>query len=115
MRKTIDEKRDTVAKFIKASAEGFAKCMAGDYEPAMKAVMAMNPEHTAELFHFKIAQMEKYGMVNGGDAKTMGIGAMTEARWKDFFDTMSSAGIYEKSLDWKKAFTLEFVQGKSAM
>ena len=40
-------------------------------------------------------------MVTGGDAEKLGIGAMTDARWKDFFDTMSNAGLYPKTLDYK--------------
>ena len=47
-----------------------------------------------------------------GDAKTLGIGAMSDARWKDFFDTMTKAGVYPADLDYKQAYTLQFVNKK---
>jgi NitT/TauT family transport system substrate-binding protein len=39
----------------------------------------------------------------------MGIGAMTDAHWKDFFDKMVKAGIVKADVDYKKAYTLQFV------
>ena len=40
---------------------------------------------------------------------------MTEARWQEFFDTMAGAGVYPKDLDFRKAFTLQFVDKKVGM
>ncbi len=40
---------------------------------------------------------------------------MTEARWQDFFNTMSEAGVYPKDLDYHQAFTLRFVDKKVGM
>ena len=39
----------------------------------------------------------------------LGIGAMTDARWKDFFDAMVQAKVYSSDLDYKQAYTLQFV------
>jgi NitT/TauT family transport system substrate-binding protein len=39
----------------------------------------------------------------------MGIGAMTDARWKTFFDTMAAEGLYAKSLPYRNAYDLRFV------
>jgi NitT/TauT family transport system substrate-binding protein len=109
MKKTIDEKPQVVQAFLDASRAGWEQCMGGDYTPAMKAVMAMNPPHTEELFHYKMKQMRERGLVDSGDAKTLGLGAMTDARWKDFFDTMSGAGVFPASLDYKAAYTTRFI------
>ena len=76
----------------------------------MKLLLTLNPDHGEPLFHFKLKEMKERGMVDGGDAATLGIGAMTDARWKDFFDTMSAAGIYPAKLDYKSAYTLAFVK-----
>ena len=54
--------------------------------------------------------MKKYGIVDSGDALTLGIGAMTDARWKDFFDKMVQTGIIDASTDYKKAYTLQVRQ-----
>jgi NitT/TauT family transport system substrate-binding protein len=39
----------------------------------------------------------------------MGIGVMTEAKVKDFFDKMVEAGVVSADVDWKAAFTTAFV------
>ena len=53
--------------------------------------------------------MKKHGVVDSGDTLTLGIGAMTDARWKDFFDKMVPIGMIDKSADYKRAYTLKFV------
>jgi NitT/TauT family transport system substrate-binding protein len=53
--------------------------------------------------------MKEYGIVDSGDALTMGIGAMTDARVQDFYDKMVKAGGIKAGLDVKKADTLQFV------
>ena len=75
----------------------------------MNAILAVNPSGGEDLFKFKLEQMRKRGLVDGGDAAKLGIGAMTDARWASFFDTMATAGIYPKSMDFKAAYTLQFV------
>ena len=105
----IDAHKDTVKAFLKATAAGYALCMKGDYADAMKAVIAANPDHSEELFDFKMKQMGDRGLVISGDAEAGGIGAMTDARWKDFFDTMVASGVYPPALDYKAGYTLEFL------
>ncbi|MCZ8310826.1 MAG: ABC transporter substrate-binding protein [Magnetospirillum sp.] len=102
--------RPTVAqRFVDATIRGYAQCISGDPTPAFRAILAASAEQSPELSAFKIAQMKRYELVDGGDAKQLGIGAMTEARWKQIFDTMSQAGVYPANLDWKSAFKLDFV------
>ena len=102
----------TVQKFVDATEHGYAECIHGDYTPAMKATLALNPEGGDALFRFKLQQMRDRGVVESGDALTRGIGAMTDARWKSFFDTMARAGVYKADVDYKAAYTLQFVDKK---
>jgi NitT/TauT family transport system substrate-binding protein len=53
--------------------------------------------------------MKEYGIVDSGDSIKLGIGAMTDARVKSFFDKMVRAGVAKPSLDYKRAYTLQFV------
>jgi len=46
---------------------------------------------------------------------TLGVGAMTEARVKDFFDKMVRAGVVKPNLDYRKAYTLQFVNKKTGL
>ena len=101
-----------IQAFVDATSKGYVECLNGAYEPAMRATLALNPRHGEDLFHFKIKQMRERGIVLSGDAATMGIGAMTDQRWKAFFDDMSQAGVYPETLDYKSAYTLQFVQTK---
>ena len=39
---------------------------------------------TDDLLAYSVAKMKEYGIVDSGDALTLGIGAMTDARMKDF-------------------------------
>jgi NitT/TauT family transport system substrate-binding protein len=104
----IDKHPAIVQALVDATAEGYRQCMTGDYSPATALITAANPDHSAALMDFKVKQMRERGMVMGGDAAKLGVGAMTDARWKDFFDTMVAAGVYKASLDVKQAYTLQF-------
>jgi NitT/TauT family transport system substrate-binding protein len=64
---------------------------------------------TDEILAYARKEMKEYGIIDSGDTKTLGIGAMTDARWGEFFKTVSSQGLYPASLDYKKAYTLQFV------
>jgi NitT/TauT family transport system substrate-binding protein len=110
LRTFIDRKRDAVRAFVDATRQGFEACMAGDYAAGMKLLLSANPDHGEELFHFKLKEMKARGLVDGGDAVSLGVGAMTDQRWKSFFETMVSAGVYSSKLDYKSAYTLEFVR-----
>ena len=50
--------------------------------------------------------------VDSGDSLTLGIGAMTDARMKDFFDKMVRAGVVKVGLDYRKSYTTQFVDKK---
>jgi NitT/TauT family transport system substrate-binding protein len=109
------EKPDLVQRFVAASIEGWYSYLKGDPGPANALIKEDNPEMTDALLAYGIAKIKEYGIVDSGDAKREGIGAMTEARWRDFFETMSSAGVYPRDLDFGKAFTLQFVNKKVGM
>jgi NitT/TauT family transport system substrate-binding protein len=111
----VEENPDLVQRFVDASIEGWYSFLYGDPAPANTLIKRDNPEMTDALLAYGIAKIKEYGVVDSGDAKTDGIGAMTEARWRDFFETMANAGVYPKDLDFRKAFTLRFVNKKVGM
>jgi len=61
-----------------------------------------NPGITDGQIAYSIAKLKEYGIVDSGDALTLGIGAMTDARMKDFFDKMVKAGIVKPDTDYKR-------------
>lgn len=113
--KLVRENPDLVQRFVNASIEGWVNYLYGDPAPANALIKRDNPEMTDALLAYGIAKIKEFGIVNSGDAKKYGIGAMTDARWRDFFDTMAGAGVYPKDMDYKKAFTLQFANKKVGM
>jgi len=103
--KWIHGKPGVVQAFVTASIEGWKDYLYGDPSPANALIERDNPEMTDALIARSIAKMKSYGIVPED-----GIGAMTDAKWKLFFDTMSSEGLYPKSLDYTKAYTLKFLK-----
>jgi NitT/TauT family transport system substrate-binding protein len=110
-RKMATEKRDVVQRFVNATLEGWAEYLKGG--PAVEAANALikrdNPDMTDDKIAYAAKVMNEYGIVRSGDALTLGIGAMTDARWKRFYDTMAETGAFVKGLDVTKAYSLEFV------
>ena len=51
----------------------------------------------------------RYGIVDSGDALTLGIGAMTDETIGGFYEAMVEAGVVEAGLDWQSAYTTQFV------
>src|SRR5262245_51753352 len=108
-------KANLVQRFVDASIEGWYGYRAGDTGAADKLIKRDNPEMTDDLMAYSREAMKRYGIVISGDALTLGIGAMTDARWKDFFDTMTKAGVFTPDLDYRRAYTLAFVNKKVGM
>jgi NitT/TauT family transport system substrate-binding protein len=98
--------------FIAASAEGWHDYLNGDPAEADALIMADHPEVTAAMLAQAREALRENQIVQGGDAAIMGIGAMTEDRWRDFFARASQAGLYPQALDWREAFTLEYLPGR---
>ena len=109
-RKDLVEKQpDLVQRFVDASTIGWYHYLYGDNKKANEAIKKDNPEMTDEQIAYSIGKLKDFGIVDSGDTLTMGIGAMTDAHMKDFFDKMVKAGLVKADLDYKKGYTLKFV------
>jgi NitT/TauT family transport system substrate-binding protein len=105
-----DKNPDVAARFVKASLEGWKSYMSNP-APANALIKVDNPKMSDEQIAFGIEQMKLLKVLDGGDAQTMGIGIVTEARWKATYDYMASSGLLKPEVDWKAAFTDRFVKG----
>ncbi|MBB5372847.1 ABC transporter substrate-binding protein [Acidocella aromatica] len=108
-RKLVDGNPDLVKRFIEASTEGWYSFLYSNPAPAFAAIKAANPDMTDGLMRFGYEQLKARGIVDSGDTKRLGIYAMTDARWASFFNQMAEAGLYDKSMDYKAGYTLQFV------
>jgi NitT/TauT family transport system substrate-binding protein len=105
----VDKNPDVVARFVKASLEGWKSYMSNP-GPANALIKAENPKMGDEQIAFGIEQMKALKVLDGGDAATMGIGIITAARWKATYDFMVAAGLLKPEVDWHAAFTDRFVK-----
>jgi NitT/TauT family transport system substrate-binding protein len=109
-RRDLAEKNpDLVQRFVDASAIGWYHYIYGDSRPGNALIKQHNPEMTDDQLAYSIARMREDGIVDSGDTVKLGIGAMTDARWKDFYDKMVHAGVVKAGLDYKRGYTLKFV------
>jgi NitT/TauT family transport system substrate-binding protein len=111
-RDLVAKKPDLVQRFVDASIIGWYNYLYGDNSAANALIKKQNPEMTNDLLAYSVTAMKKYVIVDSGDALTLGVGAMTDARMKDFFDEMLRAGVVKSDLDYRKGYTLQFVGKK---
>ena len=98
--------------FIAASAEGWRDYIQGDGKAADELIRRDNPDMTQDVLDQARAKLKEYGIVDGGDAALYGLGAMTAERWQAFFEVTSAAGVYPPNLDWRQAFTTQYLPGR---
>ncbi|GBQ14200.1 ABC transporter substrate-binding protein [Acidiphilium acidophilum] len=113
-KKLVASDPSLVQRFIAASAAGWKSYLDGNPAPAFALIRKANPDMTMPLLKYGYDTLKKDGIVESGDTKTLGIGAMTNARWKGFYDQMRDAGMYPAHFDYKAAYTLQFVDHKGA-
>jgi NitT/TauT family transport system substrate-binding protein len=105
----IDKKPDLVQRFVDASLVGWYNYLYGDNAAANAMIRKLNPEMTDALIAYSIARMKEYGIIDSGDTLRDGIGAMTDARMASFFDKMVRAHVVGPDIDYRKAYTLRFI------
>lgn len=99
---------DLVQRFVDATAEGWRSYLESDPKPGDTLIKQANPDMTDALLDYGREALRSHGIVESGDALTYGIGAMTDERWKSFFDSMAQTGLYPSDMDYKRAYTLQF-------
>lgn len=109
MQATIDKKPEAVQCFVDGSIIGWNNYMYGDRTAANAMIQTDNPDLKDANIDFAVSAMESYGIVDSGDSLTMGIGAMTDERIASFFHKMAEAGVIDGDLDFKAAYTLDFI------
>ncbi|UFZ08482.1 ABC transporter substrate-binding protein [Bradyrhizobium ontarionense] len=108
-RDLIESKPDLVQRFVDASIVGWYHYIYGDNSAGNALIKKMNPEMTDDLLAYSVAKMKEYGIVDSGDSVEKGIGAMTDERVMSFFDKMVRAGVVKPTIDYRKSYTLRFV------
>jgi NitT/TauT family transport system substrate-binding protein len=111
-RELAEGKPDMVQRFVDASIIGWYNYIYGDNRAGNDLIKRRNPEMTDALLAYSVATMKEHGIVDSGEATQLGIGAMTDAHMASFFDKMVKAGVVKAGLDYRKSYTLRFVNKK---
>jgi NitT/TauT family transport system substrate-binding protein len=106
---TIKKSPDLVKAYLKATSAGWDYYYAHPDE--INAVIGeANKSYKPD--HLKFAQGVAKELIFGGDAKAHGVGAMSEARWKELVGQMADAGMVDKSVAVKALYTDAFLPPK---
>jgi len=106
----VRDKPELVQRFVDASILGWVNYMYGDRKAANALMRRENPEMTEEELEASVALIRAQGVVDSGEALERGIGAMSSARIRDFFDKMVQAGLYKPGeVDLSKVAATQFV------
>jgi NitT/TauT family transport system substrate-binding protein len=106
----VDKHPDAVARFVKASLEGWRSYLQNP-APGNALIKIDNPKMSDEQIAFAVEQLKAIKVLDGGDAATLGIGIMTEARWKATYDFAVATGLLKPEVDWRTGYTDRFVKG----
>ncbi|MDF2114230.1 ABC transporter substrate-binding protein [Roseiarcaceae bacterium H3SJ34-1] len=106
--------KDLIRPFLKASMEGWKSYMA-DPTPGNNLIKQMNPKMDDGQIDFSLARMREIKTLESGDAAKLGLGCMTEERWRKTRDFMVEVNLLKPETDWKQAFTTEFIDDVHVM
>ena len=116
MQKTVRERPQAVAAFVKATMEGWKSYLNGDPAAANALIKRDNPAMTDDKIAVGIALMKSSGMVLGGDAAKMGVGVITDERMKKTYDMLVAMKLLDGGkVDVKKTYTTQFVKDLKVM
>ncbi len=110
----VKEKPDVVQRFVRASMEGW-KGYLEDPAAANELIKKDNPNMKDDQLAYAVAKLKEQNLVGGGDAAKMGIGVMTDERWKKTHEYMVSAGLLPATVDVRQAYTTQFVKDLKVM
>ncbi len=94
---------EAIRAFNAASAAGWKAYLEGDPRPGDKLILASNPEMTEDVLSQAREKVKRFSIV------APNVGAMSDARWAEFFAIAAKQGVYPAGLDYKSAYTLKFL------
>ena len=104
----VKTKPDVVRRFVEASNIGWYNYLYGDHKAADAMIRKINPDISDEYIEKSLPILRAH--IDTGDATTQGIGAISDARMKDFYDKTVEAGLYKPGdFNYRDAYTTQFV------
>ena len=92
-----------VRAFNEASRAGWIAYLHGDPRPADTLILKSNPEMTEDVLAQAREKLRSAAIVEPG------VASMSDARWTAFFKAAASQGVYPPAMDFRSAYTLQFL------
>lgn len=115
MQDTLKAHPAWVKCFVEGSAIGWANYLYGDPSKGNAAILKDNPDMTQAQIDYSIKALKDHGIVDSGLALKEGIGAMSAATIKSFYEKMVKSGVVEKGLDIDKIYTLDYANSGASL
>jgi NitT/TauT family transport system substrate-binding protein len=112
--KLIDSKPQAVQCFVNGSIRGWIDFFQ-DPAPAVGLILKDNPDNSEEVIDYAVKTMRSAGIVETAETAKFGLGTMNDERWKAHYDTLAAEGAVAKDLDYRLAYTLQFVNKRHGM
>jgi NitT/TauT family transport system substrate-binding protein len=113
MATTIKNKPELVQRFVDASIKGWYSYLENP-APGNALIKKDNPEMTDAQIAYSLQKLKEYQIITQGDVATQGIGTMSDNRWTELFQELVKVKVFKPETDYKKAYTLQFVNKGSA-
>jgi NitT/TauT family transport system substrate-binding protein len=108
----IDARPDAVRCLAQASVRGWDDYLENP-AAAFELIKKLEPSNTDDLMAYTFETMKSARLVTSDETRARGFGVMTDERWKAHFDMLVEAGLLPADMDYKSAFTLAFLPGKT--
>jgi NitT/TauT family transport system substrate-binding protein len=105
----ISKNPSVVKRFVQATMEGW-KSYLENPAPGNALIKIDNPKMSDEQLAYSHSQLKATGAVTSGDASKLGIGTMTDARWKVTRDFLVRSNLLKDGTDWKSAYSLDYIK-----
>ena len=112
--KLVADRPDAVGRFVRATIEGW-KSFIDEPGPASALIKKDNPNMKDEQIAYAVAKLKEHKLLTGGDAARLGIGIITDERWKKTYDYMVAQGLLKPEVDYRKGYTTRFVRDVKVM
>ncbi|MES2616024.1 MAG: ABC transporter substrate-binding protein [Bdellovibrionota bacterium] len=98
----------TVEAFVKGSQEGWSHYLKN---PVLGNVLIKkdNPQMDNDLLAYAVKKLNDEKIILGGDAQNLGLFAMTDKRWSDFYQMLVQNKSIEPGIDIKAVYTLKYI------
>ena len=115
MEQTVKSRGKAVDAFVKASMEGW-KSFLENPAPAIPLIKKDNPNMTDEQIAYSVGKLKEMGMVTSGDARSAGIGFISEARMKQNLAFLLDNKLVEPGkVKLDEAYSLDFVKSAKVL